>query len=137
MQLAIELEKELDQVLTPHKVVLGVAACKHGEVNMLTMDIGVIGTNRGWEVYVGGSVNPIFQEGELLTVTNTSDEVKQLICGFIQYYRETANFLEQVCDWTRRVGIIHIREVLFEDSLREQLLERLEIELLPYTEKSL
>lgn len=137
LQLAIELEKELDQVLTPHKVVLGVAACKHGEVNMLTMDIGVIGTNRGWEVYVGGSVHPIFQEGELLTVTNTSDEVKQLICGFIQYYRETANFLEQVCDWTRRVGIIHIREVLFEDSLREQLLERLEIELLPYTEKSL
>jgi nitrite reductase (NADH) large subunit len=35
LQLAIELEKEMEYLLTPHKVVLGVSACKHSEVEML------------------------------------------------------------------------------------------------------
>jgi nitrite reductase (NADH) large subunit len=136
LQLAIELEKEMEYLLTPHKVVLGVSACKHREVEMMTKDISVIGINRGLEIYVGGSISPSTKQGELLTVASNRQEAKELICGFVQYYRETANYLEKICDWIDRVGLIHIREVLFEDALREQLIERLEEEMLLYVGKT-
>ncbi|OAS83013.1 MULTISPECIES: nitrite reductase large subunit NirB [Metabacillus] len=136
LQLAIELEKEMEYLLTPHRVVLGISACKHREIDMITKDISIIGVNSGWEIYVGGSSNPSFKQGELFTVTSNSQEAKQLICGFVQYYRETANYLEQIGEWSERVGLIHIREVLFEDSLRDQLIERLEAEVLPFVGKS-
>jgi nitrite reductase (NADH) large subunit len=135
LHLAVELEKKMEYLLTPHRVVLGIAACKHSEVDMITKDISVIGINRGWEIYVGGSISPHIRQGELFTVASNSQEAKELICGFVQYYRETANYLEQICDWTGRVGLIHIREVLFEDVLRKQLIERLEAEMLPYVGK--
>ncbi|MFC0270410.1 nitrite reductase large subunit NirB [Metabacillus herbersteinensis] len=136
LQLAIELEKEMEYLLTPHTVVMGVSACKHSKVDMMTKDICAIGINRGLEIYVGGSSSPSAQKGELFTVANNRQEAKQLICGFVQYYRETANYLEQIYDWTQRVGLIHIREVLFEDALRGQLIERLEAEVLLYAGKT-
>jgi nitrite reductase (NADH) large subunit len=136
LQLAIELEKGMENVLTPHKVVLGVSACKHREVEIMTKDICVIEANRGWELYVGGSMNPSLKQGELFCVASDHQEAKQLVCGFVQYYRETANYLEQIGEWTDRVGLIHIREVLFEDSLREQLIDRLEAEMLSHVGKT-
>ncbi|QGQ48429.1 nitrite reductase large subunit NirB [Metabacillus sediminilitoris] len=133
LQLSIDMEKELDYLLTPHNVVLAVAACKHSPVDLLTKDFSVIGFNRGWEIYVGGSISPQMKQGELFTVAKHDQDAKELICGLVQYYRETANYLEQVSDWVDRVGLIHIREVLFDDVLRGLLLERLEAEKFAFT----
>lgn len=135
IQLAVELEKGMEFLLTPYRVVVGVSACKHSDIDMLTKDIGVVGINGGWEIYVGGSIDSEIKQGELFSVASNRNEAKELICGFVQYYRETANYLEQICDWTGRVSLIHIREVLFEDVLRKQLIERLEAELFPYVGK--
>lgn len=52
-----------------------------------------------------------------------------MIKGLIQYYRETAHYLETVHQWMDRLGIVHIREVLFEEDLRTQLLESLQTDL--------
>ncbi len=137
LKLSIELEKELEFLLTPHKLVLSVSACKHKEIDMRTKDICIVGADRGWEIFVGGSLSPTSKQGELFTVATNEDMAKRMICGLIQYYRETANYLEQLGDWVERVGMIHIREILFEDSLCEQLVERLELEMSSYVEKSL
>ncbi|HZH59577.1 MAG TPA: nitrite reductase large subunit NirB [Metabacillus sp.] len=137
LTLSIELEKELEFLLTPHKLVISVSGCKHKEIDMRTKDICVVGADRGWEIFVGGSLSPSLKQGELFTVAAHEERVKQMICGLIQYYRETANYLEQLGDWVERVGMIHIREVLFEDSLCDQLVQRLEAELHSYVEKSL
>jgi nitrite reductase (NADH) large subunit len=91
----------------------------------MTKEITLVGNNGAWEIYVGGNVGHVIKRGELLTVTKKNDEVKQFIRGFIQYYRETGNYLEPVYEWINRVGMIHIREVLFETSLCEQLVGRL------------
>ncbi|MFL6517010.1 MAG: hypothetical protein ACJ8GL_02915, partial [Bacillus sp. (in: firmicutes)] len=53
----------------------------------------------------------------------------EIICGFIQYYRETANYLERSWEWIERVGIVHIREILFDLEFLQQLLMRLEEDL--------
>jgi hypothetical protein len=35
--------------------------------------------------------------------------------SLIQYYRETAHYNEAIYQWVDRLGLVHIREMLFED----------------------
>ncbi|MBV7506619.1 nitrite reductase large subunit NirB [Bacillus sp. sid0103] len=126
IELAVSLEKRLEFLTTPYRVKMGVSACMHNGAGSTTKDIGVIGTGLGWEVYVGGSSGRHVRAGELLCLESSNDEVIDIICAFIQYYRETANFLERTWQWIERVGLVHVREILFDQDYRQQLLLRLE-----------
>src|SRR5690242_10566349 len=101
----------------------------HNGAGSTTKDIGVIGMGRGWEIYVGGSSGRIARSGELLTVAPTDEEAAEMIRGLVQYYRESANYLERTWQWIERLGLIHIREVLFDPELRQELLKRLDEDL--------
>ncbi|MFB5196080.1 nitrite reductase large subunit NirB [Neobacillus sp. KR4-4] len=126
MELAVSLEKRLEFLITPYRVTLGVSACLHNGAGSTTKDIGVIGTGLGWEIYVGGSSGRNVRAGKLLSLGTKNQDVIEIICAFIQYYRETANFLERTWQWIERVGLVHVREVIFDFELRQQLLFRLE-----------
>ncbi|MGE1103913.1 nitrite reductase large subunit NirB [Peribacillus simplex] len=125
--LAVDLEKRLEHVSTPYRIKMGVSACMHNGAGSTTKDIGVMGIDRGWEIYVGGSSGRNVRAGELLCVAGTNEEAIEIIIGFIQYYRETANYLERTWQWIERVGLIHVREVLFDNELSQQLSQRLEM----------
>jgi nitrite reductase (NADH) large subunit len=126
LMLAVSLEKALEFLTTPYRIKMGVSACIHNGAGSTTKDIGVIGMERGWEIYVGGSSGRNVRAGELLCIAATDEEAIQFISGFIQYYRETANYLERTWQWMERVGLVHVREVVFDQELRQQLLERLD-----------
>ncbi|MFD6211238.1 nitrite reductase large subunit NirB [Peribacillus sp. NPDC060253] len=125
--LAVDLEKRLEHLLTPYRIKMGISACMHNGAGSTTKDIGVMGIDRGWEIYVGGSSGRNVRAGELLCVAGTNEEAIEIIIGFIQYYRETANYLERTWQWIERVGLIHVREVLFDKELSQQLSQRLEM----------
>lgn len=126
LKLAVDLEKILEFLIVPYRVKMGVSACMHNGAGSTTKDIGVIGADRGWEIYVGGSSGRSVRAGELLCIAGTNKEALEIVGGFIQYYRETANYLERTWQWVDRIGLIHIREVLFDQELRLHLLERLD-----------
>ena len=65
----------------------------------MTKDIGFIRMNRGWEIHVGGNSGRDVRVAELLYVAETSEEALELVIAFIQYYRETANYLERTGQW--------------------------------------
>ncbi|MGE7902788.1 nitrite reductase large subunit NirB [Peribacillus sp. NPDC094092] len=123
--LAVDLEKRLEHVSTPYRIKMGISACMHNGAGSTTKDIGIMGIDRGWEIYVGGSSGRNVRAGELLCVAGTDEEAIEIIIGFIQYYRETANYLERTWQWIERVGLIHVREVLFDNELSQQLTQRL------------
>ncbi|MFE4812727.1 hypothetical protein ACFQ9Y_16465 [Peribacillus simplex] len=125
--LAVDLEKRLEHVSTPYRIKMGISACIHNGAGSTTKDIGVMGIDRGWEIYVGGSSGRTVRSGELLCVPGTNEEAIEINIGFIQYYRETANYLERTWQWIERVGLIHVREVLFDNELSQQLSQRLEM----------
>ncbi|MFB9759686.1 nitrite reductase large subunit NirB [Ectobacillus funiculus] len=136
LELAVLLEKQAEFVTTPYRIKIGVSACMHNGAGSTTKDIGIMGIDRGWEIYVGGSSGRNVRSGQLLCVAETNEEAVGIISGFIQYYRETANYLERTWQWLDRVGIIHVREVLFDRELRRQLLERLEADAAYYQKTS-
>lgn len=129
IELAVSLEKQLEFLTTPYRVKMGISSCLHNGAGSTTKDVGVIGVERGWEIYIGGSSGRNVRSGELLCVAATTEETIELISGFIQYYRETANYLERTWEWVERVGLVHVREVLFDENLRQQLLEQLAEEI--------
>jgi nitrite reductase (NADH) large subunit len=130
LQLSANLEKKMEYLMTPYRVKIGVSACLHNGAGSTTKDIGVIGTKRGWEIYVGGSSGRNVKAGQLFTVAETEEETISIIAGLVQYYRETANYSERTWEWLDRVSLLHVREVLFDLELRQQLLERLEEDFL-------
>ncbi|MGG3626059.1 nitrite reductase large subunit NirB [Bacillus gobiensis] len=121
--LAIKLEKCLNSLTTPNRLKIAVSSCPLDCASAMIEDIGIIYIDRGWEIYAGGSKTEL-KKGKLLSVASTEDEAIDLIRGTIQYYRETANYLESVWQWLDRAGLIHIREVLFSKELLHQLLSR-------------
>jgi nitrite reductase (NADH) large subunit len=134
LHLAARLEKQMEFLKTPHPLTIGVSACIHNREEAMTKDIGLIRIDRGWEIHVGGHTGLDVRGGELLYVTETSEEALEMVKACIQYYRETASYLERSGQWTDRIGLIHIREVLFEKELRSQLFKRLEEDVVKYKE---
>ena len=65
---------------------------------------------------------------------STAEEVEQMAAAYLQYYRETANYLERTSAWVERLGLNHIQTVLLDDKKRAALIERMDIALSTYEE---
>ena len=128
LDMAVRFEKRVEYLFTPQRINMSISSCGHNGEKAKNFDIGLILMKRGWEIYVGGSGGSNSQDGKLLFVADTNETAINIVLAFIQYYRETANFLEPINQWMDRIGLIHIREVIFEPELRYQLIGRLELD---------
>lgn len=113
--LGIEMEKLYQGIPCPAKIKMGVSGCPRNCSETRIKDIGVVGIQTGWEIYVGGNGGVKVRTADLLTVVNTMEEVIDLTGVFLQYYRENARWMERTSNFVDRVGIDQIREVILED----------------------
>ncbi|MBV7506241.1 nitrite reductase large subunit NirB [Bacillus sp. sid0103] len=134
MALGIELEKKFERLDTPHKVKMGVSACPRNCSEAGIKDIGFVGIDGGWEIYVAGNGGVDLRAGDLLCIVKTQDEVMEMTGAYLQYYRETAHYLERTSKWVERVGLDHVREVLANEETRKALNERMDKTLKKYIE---
>jgi nitrite reductase (NADH) large subunit len=134
MALGIELEKKFERLDTPHKVKMGVSACPRNCSEAGIKDIGFVGIDGGWEIYVAGNGGVDLRPGERLCTVKTQAEVMEMTGAYLQYYRETANYLERTSKWVDRVGMKHVQEVLANEETRKALNERLNKTLKKYNE---
>ncbi|ALC91493.1 nitrite reductase [Bacillus sp. FJAT-18017] len=134
MGLGIELEKKFERLDTPHKTKMGVSACPRNCAEAGIKDFGIVGIDGGWEIYVGGNGGTDLRAGDLLDTVKTKEEVIELIGAFMQYYRETAVYLERTSKWVERVGLDHVKKVLADEATRKALNERLDKTLERYNE---
>ncbi|WP_186579988.1 nitrite reductase large subunit NirB [Aquibacillus kalidii] len=129
-EISEQIEKRTEFLKAPYRIRIGVSACMHNGAGSTTKDIGVIKISRGYEIYVGGSSGRHARNGKLLTVAETKEGAVEIVLGFIQYYRESANYLERTWQWIERVSLVHIREVLFNEELLNYLITNLKADLL-------
>ncbi|MBU9719874.1 MULTISPECIES: nitrite reductase large subunit NirB [Bacillaceae] len=134
MSLGIELEKKFERLDTPHKFKMGVSACPRNCAESGIKDIGFVGVDGGWEIYVAGNGGTDLRAGDLLCTVKTEEEALEMTSVFLQYYRETANYLERTSHWVERIGLENIKEAIADPETRKQLVERLEVTLTRYTE---
>ncbi|OXS80158.1 nitrite reductase large subunit NirB [Domibacillus enclensis] len=128
----IRMEKKLEGMSSPHKVKLGVSACPRNCAESLIKDVGLVGLEGGWDIYVGGNGGVDLRQGELLGRVGNDDEAEQLILAFLQLYRENARYLERTSAWIERVGLESVKEQVF--ARQPELAARLEITLSTFQE---
>jgi nitrite reductase (NADH) large subunit len=126
MGLGIDLEKKFEGLQTPHKVKMAVSACPRSCAESGFKDIGFIGIDGGWEIYVGGNGGTHVRGGDLLYKVKTAEEAMEITSAYLQYYRETANYLERTSAWIERVGLEHVRSVLDDKEKRKELSARMD-----------
>ncbi|MEH7441925.1 nitrite reductase large subunit NirB [Bacillus sp. JJ1122] len=125
MGLGIELEKKFERLDTPHKVKMGVSACPRNCAESGIKDIGFVGVDGGWEIYVGGNSGTDLRAADMLMTVKTGEEAIEITGAYLQYYRETAAYLERTAPWLERLGLEHIKAVLEDAKTRNELNARL------------
>lgn len=132
MGLGIRLEQKFEGLQTPHKVKMAVSACPRSCAESGFKDIGFIGIDGGWEIYVGGNGGTHVRGGDLLYKVKTDEEAMSITGAYLQYYRETANYLERTSAWIERVGLAHVQSVLDDAAKCKELNARMDETLSVY-----
>jgi nitrite reductase (NADH) large subunit len=122
--MGIALEKLTWGSWTPHKTKMAVSGCPRNCAEATIKDFGVIATDSGWDLYVGGNGGIKVRVTDLLTKVTTEDEVLEYAAAFMQLYREEAWYLDRTAPWVERVGIDYVRARLSDPGARSLLRER-------------
>ncbi|MFZ4454485.1 nitrite reductase large subunit NirB [Salibacterium aidingense] len=113
--MGIAIEKKFERLNTPHKVKMAVSACPRNCAESGIKDIGIVGVEGAWEMYVGGNGGVDLRGGDMLVKVESGDELLDIMSAFLQYYREDAHYLERTSHWVERVGLDPIRETIIHD----------------------
>ncbi|ADG05892.1 nitrite reductase large subunit NirB [Kyrpidia tusciae] len=124
--MGIQIEKRFERLNTPAKVKMAVSGCPRNCAEATVKDLGVVGIEGGWEIYVGGNGGVHVRKADLLCKVITEEEVLEIAGAYLQYYRETAHYGERTSQWVERVGLDGIRQVILDPQQRSALVKRLE-----------
>jgi nitrite reductase (NADH) large subunit len=117
--MAIALELRYRGLRAPHKLKLGVSGCARECAEARGKDVGVIATEKGWNLYVGGNGGFTPKHAQLLAEDLSSEELVRSIDRFLMFYVRTADRLQRTAPWMADLegGIDHLRDVVLHDSL--------------------
>jgi nitrite reductase (NADH) large subunit len=122
---AVRVENRYKGVRSPHKMKSGVSGCVRECAEAQGKDFGMIATENGYNLYVGGNGGADPVHAELLATDIDEDTVIKYVDRYLMYYILTADRLERTAVWQRKLPggkngggpIEHLKEVIIEDSL--------------------
>jgi nitrite reductase (NADH) large subunit len=117
--MAVRLELRYRGLRAPHKLKIGVSGCARECAEARGKDVGVIATETGWNMYVGGNGGFTPRHAELLASDLSDDELIRAIDRFFMYYIRTADRLQRTAPWCEELdgGLAGLKEVIFDDAL--------------------
>jgi nitrite reductase (NADH) large subunit len=117
--LAIELELRYRGLRAPHKIKAAVSGCTRECAEAQGKDIGVIATEKGWNLYVCGNGGMKPQHALLFAEDIDKATLIQYCDRFLMFYIRTANRLERTATWLNKLegGIEYLKQVVIHDSL--------------------
>jgi nitrite reductase (NADH) large subunit len=119
VQMAIDLELRYRGLRAPHKIKMGVSGCARECAEARSKDVGVIATENGWNLYVGGNGGMTPRHAELLAGDLDDQTLIAYIDRFLMFYIRTADRLQRTAPWVEQLagGLDHLRDVVCNDSL--------------------
>ncbi len=129
--LGIAMESRFQGLPVPAKIKFGVSGCPRNCAEATIKDIGVVGIQDGWEVYIGGNGGNRVRPADLLASVKSGDDAIRISGLFLQYYRENGRYGERTSLFVERVGLKEISEVILKDRpiSEARLAERLDASL--------
>jgi nitrite reductase (NADH) large subunit len=119
VQMAIDLELRYRGLRAPHKIKMGVSGCARECAEARGKDVGVIATETGWNLYVGGNGGMTPRHAQLLAGDLDDETLVRYIDRFLMFYIRTADRLQRTAPWVEGLdgGLDHLRDVVCNDSL--------------------
>ena len=117
--LAIRLELRYRGLRAPHKFKFGVSGCARECAEARAKDVGIIASDLGWNMYVGGNGGFQPSHGQLLASDLDEETLITYIDRYMMYYIRTADRVQRTARWMEDLdgGLEHVREVVINDSL--------------------
>jgi NAD(P)H-nitrite reductase large subunit len=89
--LGIKIDKIYHAMVLPNKMKMGISGCLLSCSESAVKDIGVLGTNKGWRILVGGNAGPRPRLGELLVDdVPDEDQVLEIVAKIVDFYKNSS-----------------------------------------------
>ena len=118
--LGVEIEKRFEGLTAPAKIKIGVSGCPRNCAEFSIKDVGILGIQGNYEIYVGGCGGIKLKSAELLASVTSTEEVIEIVGAFLQHYREEADYGERTYAWVGRIGIEAIKNAVVVDKKKEK-----------------
>ncbi|MES2911921.1 MAG: nitrite reductase large subunit NirB [Pseudomonadota bacterium] len=129
-QMGKDLERAMWRMYAPHKVKFAVSGCPRNCAESGIKDVGVIGVDSGWEMYIAGNGGIKTEVAHFLVKVKTAAEVLEYTGAFCELYRQEGWYLERTVHYVNRVGLEHVKKRILEDHEgRKALWEQLQFAL--------
>ena len=117
--LAVTLENRYKGLRAPHKIKMAVSGCTRECAEAQGKDVGVIATDKGWNLYLCGNGGMKPRHADLFASDLDDATLIQTIDRFLMFYIRTADRLQRTSTWMDNLegGIDYLREVIMDDSL--------------------
>ncbi|NUR69852.1 MAG: nitrite reductase large subunit [Hamadaea sp.] len=117
--LAVDLELRYRGLRAPHKIKSAVSGCARECAEARGKDFGIIATETGWNLYVGGNGGFRPRHADLLASDLSTEDLIRTIDRFLMYYIRTADRLQRTAAWLEALdgGLDHLRDVIIHDTL--------------------
>ncbi|WP_428510561.1 nitrite reductase large subunit NirB [Roseateles sp.] len=110
------LERAMWRMYAPHKVKFAVSGCPRNCAESGIKDVGIIGVDSGWEMYIGGNGGIKTEVAQFFTKLKTAEEVLEYTGAFMQLYRKEGWYLERTVHYLARVGMAHVKQRILDDA---------------------
>jgi nitrite reductase (NADH) large subunit len=129
-QMGKDLERAMWRMYAPHKVKFAVSGCPRNCAESGIKDVGIIGVDSGWEMYVGGNGGIKTEVAHFFAKLKTAEEVMEYTGAFMELYRTEGWYLERTVHYINRVGLDYVKKRILDDAEgRKALWERLQFAL--------
>ncbi len=129
-QMGKDLERAMWRMYAPHKVKFAVSGCPRNCAEAGIKDVGIIGVDSGWEMYIAGNGGIKTEVAHFLVKLKTAAEVLEYTGAFCELYRQEGWYLERTVHFVNRVGLDYVKQRILEDHEgRKALWEQLQFAL--------
>jgi nitrite reductase (NADH) large subunit len=129
-QMGKDLERAMWRMYAPHKVKFAVSGCPRNCAESGIKDVGIIGVDSGWEMYIAGNGGIKTEVAHFFTKLKTAAEVLEYTGAFCELYRQEGWYLERTVHYVNRVGLDYVKKKILEDHAgRQALWEQLQFAL--------
>jgi len=117
--MAIDIEHRYRGLRAPHKIKLAVSGCTRECAEARSKDVGVIATEKGWNLYVCGNGGMKPRHADLLAGDIDTATLVRYIDRFLMFYIRTADRLQRTSTWLDNLegGLDYVKQVVCEDKL--------------------
>ncbi|MCM2681372.1 nitrite reductase large subunit NirB [Echinimonas agarilytica] len=119
VSMAVLLEMRYRGMRSPHKVKMAVSGCTRECAEAQSKDIGVIATDKGWNLYVCGNGGMRPRHGDLFATDLDDETLLKYIDRIMMFYCHTADRLQRTSVWMENMegGLGYLQDVVINNKL--------------------